>query len=138
MLRTNEFGLESIVEGMTGTLEFYFVDENGDKIAKTDIDTLVLTLYDPESGAVINNRNSQNVLDQNNGALDADGNFSWEIQPADVTITDVNIIHRQKPTYGTISQTYVAKFEWTYSGGLKKGIAEIMIEIEKVFTPEPS
>tara|TARA_R100001132_G_scaffold8792_1_gene8422 strand:- start:488 stop:1084 length:597 start_codon:yes stop_codon:yes gene_type:complete len=54
-------------EGSTAFYRAAFTDEDGVRINSADIDSITLTLYDVDSGAIINSRDSQSVHDANGG-----------------------------------------------------------------------
>ena len=65
-----------------------------------------LTLYDEATGAIINGRNAQAVLNANNCTYDnVTGIFVWEILPADNPILDAT----------RTTETHVAQFIATYN-----------------------
>lgn len=78
----------SIKEKETGTYSFTLKDESGAAVAAASLTTATLTLYEPESGQIVNSRTGQNVLNLNNVTIDADGKVAWSIQLADVTLLD--------------------------------------------------
>lgn len=61
-------------------------DENGAVIPGASLTQALLTLYDVETGAIVNGRNLQNVLNANDVTIDAAGLLTWAIQIADVTL----------------------------------------------------
>lgn len=85
----------------TGTL----YDTAGVAIPLANISSLTLTLTNARTGAVVNSRNAQNVLNANNVTVNATtGAMSWLIQAADTTMVD-----------GSFStEDHIAKFVWTY------------------------
>jgi hypothetical protein len=100
----------------TGTLK----DENGTIVPASALTTLVLTLYDKVTGAVINGRNLQNVLnasgvtvyDTLQSGVDQDGNaisynLLWAMSPADnAIVTDANA-----------TEVHIAVFQGTFGTG---------------------
>jgi hypothetical protein len=69
----------------TATLE----DSSGTAIPLANLTTITLTLYDVASGDIINSRNDQNVLNQNNITIHAtSGLLTWTMQAADNAILD--------------------------------------------------
>lgn len=68
---------------LTGTL----TDATGTVIPKASVSSMTLTLKDAETGAVVNSRNAQNVLDANGCTLDAtSGAFAWTITASDTAL----------------------------------------------------
>lgn len=101
----------------TGTL----VDENGVSLGPIDMSTLTVTLYDQDTGAIINGRNNQNALNANNFVLtaNASGNLTWDSLPADSPI-----INLAKET-----EVHIALLQWTFATGTKAGRKEIAIRV---------
>lgn len=56
-----------IPEGSSAFYRASIVDEDGVRINSSDIDSITLTLYDVDSGSVINSRSAQDVSGANNG-----------------------------------------------------------------------
>ena len=73
----------------------YFTDETGAEIDSAGLLTLTLTLFDDESGTVINNRINQSIKDENNGSLSADGKLTLRLQKEDNIIVDSNLAANQ-------------------------------------------
>ena len=114
-----------------GTFEYkcQLVDENGDLLVAASLTTLVLTLYDRATDAIINSRDEQSVLNANGGTIysslqtDADGNeynFAWNSEPADSPIV----------TAGSETEMHVALFEWTY--GSDAGSHQVYIRVVNI------
>lgn len=102
----------------TGTLK----NENGVALGPSDLVTLICTLYDEDTGTIINSRNQQNILNLNNFTLTtaSSANISWDSPMADQLIVDDT-----KET-----EVHIAKIEWTFgSGGAFGGKKEIAIRV---------
>lgn len=102
----------------TGTMK----DENGLALAPTDLASLTCTLYDEDTGQIINSRNSQNVLNANNFTLSSasSANISWDSPMADNPIID-----DAKET-----EVHIALIRWTYgTGAAFGGSKEIAIRV---------
>ena len=118
---------DEILEKTTPKITATIKDEDGNAIASTDLNTLTLTFWnltDPDN-SIINNRNSQNVLNANNVTVDTNGLLTWTLQPADTTISDSTLP----------KQTCRAMFEWTYNSGTRNGkhlIDMVIVNITKV------
>lgn len=78
--------LGTTMELTTGRYTATIMKENGDPVKATELTALTLTLTDLETGAVINSRNSQDVLNKNGVAIDESGNLAWTLASADNTI----------------------------------------------------
>jgi len=97
--------LRNIAQNTSQVYTALVKDENDAVIALSRIDSIVLTLYNVHTNAIINNRDSQNVLNANNVTVHAtSGLLTWDMQPAD----NVIIIDALK------FETHRALFEWTY------------------------
>lgn len=69
----------------TGTL----TDSVGDAVPLAAISTLTLTLFDQQTGQILNSRDSQDVKNANNVTVAAtSGLLTWQLQPADTAIID--------------------------------------------------
>jgi len=105
---------KNILERTTRRYQTTIKDEDGAVVPAANLSTLKLTLFSLHSGAILNSRSAQNVLNQNNVTVDTQGLLRWTLQPADNAILDdtLNIeVHR-------------ALFEWNYQGG-KEGKHEV-------------
>lgn len=105
----------------TGTLK----DENGVAISPSDLASLTLTLYDQDTGAIINGRNGQNILNQNNWTLTSasSNNLSWDTPSADNPIVD-----NTKET-----EVHIALIKWTYGpGAIYEGVKVIGIRVVNI------
>lgn len=105
-------------------------DETGTVIPLAGLSVLLLTLYNadvPEplvvADNIINSRNLQNVLNQNNVTFHAtSGLLTWTLQPADTTIVD----ETRK------TELHVARFDFTYGTPTKLGAHEIKFRVENL------
>lgn len=64
------------------------VDETGAAVSGASLDTLTLTVYDVDTGTILNSRSQQNVKNVNGVTISAGGALVWTIAPADVAIID--------------------------------------------------
>ena len=111
-----------------GTLAKYtatIIDEAETAIALSAMTTLTLTLYDEETGTVINSRNDQDVLNTNNVTVSSAGLLTWLIQPGDNAIVGTR---RRAGQY----EKHVALFEYTWSSGSKASKHELTLEIRQL------
>jgi hypothetical protein len=93
-------------ERTTGTFTTTIKDNAGVAIPGASLSTLTLTLYSEHTLAIINLRDRQNVLNQNNVTVDGSGVLTWSIQTLDRVIgDDANPEERHR-----------ALFEWTAPG----------------------
>lgn len=109
----------------------YIKDASGAAIASADIDSMTMTLYDKSSGEVINDREDQSILDENDVTVHAtSGLVTWELQPEDNIIVSTTLEERK-------AEEHIALVIVTYDTS-KKLIFEIpinVINVEKVSNP---
>lgn len=99
---------ELINEQSTALYEAVLKDERAVPIGSGRLDALTLTLCNVVGNeAIINGRDGQNVLNQNNVTVDASGNLAFELQSADTAIQDAAVK----------SEIHRAIFRATYDGG---------------------
>ena len=115
---------EGIKEKTTRTYEATLKDELGAVIPAASITTLLLTLYSLNSPtlAIVNARNQQSLLNANNGTVDANGLFKWEMQILDNQVLDSTLtteIHR-------------GLFEVTWAAGTKAHKHEVDFHVQNL------
>ena len=99
-------------EGATARYTATLTDETGAAINGTALDSLVLTAYVADTGAILNSRNAQNVLNTNGVTIDAAGLLTWTLAPADNAIST---------TVATMTyERHVGYFLATWASGTKK------------------
>src|SRR3972149_284487 len=114
-------------ESSTTKLTAVVKDESETVIPAASIGTLTLMLYDQKTeldspgstGAIINSRNRQDILNANGCTVDSSGNMVMTFTPADNAIVNT----------GLSSERHVALFEYTYAAGLKAGKDEVLIDV---------
>lgn len=97
-------------------------DQNGDAISVDDLTTLTLTYYNKASGARINSRDGQDILNDNDVTVDSEGVVTWNMQVDDTPILDDV----------RFEEDHIALFRWTWSSGTMAGSAEITIKIQNI------
>lgn len=97
---------EQTTPDLTGTVK----DEDGTTIAGTSLITLTLTLYNKTDGAVINGRNAQNVLNQNQVTVTAQGVLTFAMLAADNPIVDTTLAAGSR-------EVHAALFTYTWLDG---------------------
>lgn len=112
-------------EGATSRITGTLVDETGTGITLGYLVSVTLTLTDQETGAVINSRDQQDVLNANDVTIDANGNLTWILAPED------NVILSSTINSLGIVERHVALFEWVYATS-RKGNCEIYIDVSNV------
>lgn len=104
--------MDAIDEGTTPEWEFYLIDGNGDPVPYTALASLEATLYDKETGELINDRAHQDALNDHDFSLNADGRGTWKLTPEDTAL--------RRP--GADFEVHVLLLEWTYrSLGMRNG-----------------
>lgn len=101
----------TVKERTTAVYRATIQDETGAALGAALLTTLTLTLYDEQTGTILNARSAQNVLNANNVVVDANGVLTWTMQPADnALVTSTQVVER-----------HIALFTFTWSGGTKTG-----------------
>ncbi len=113
--------LFSVNQNSTAQYKATLKDEAGAVIPSASLSALTLTLYNKSDpgGAIINNRNDQNVLNTADVTVDASGNLTWTLQPADNPVQDAAKIH----------EDHVALFKFEWQAGTKRGYHEVIIRV---------
>ncbi len=88
----------TVNEKTNPTHEYVILDEDGNPVQPT---SLTLTYYNRATGAIINSRDGQNVLNMNNVVI-ANGAMAWSMQIADTTIVDAT----------SVAEINVALWKW--------------------------
>lgn len=104
----------TINEKTEPTHEYTILDEDGNASQPT---VFTLTYYNRATGAIINSRDGQNVLNLNNVVI-TNGVMAWSMQVADTTIVD----------NASVAELNVALWQWTDAGG-KDGSHETIIRV---------
>lgn len=111
------------LELTSGQYTAVLTDEEGVAIDGTILTTMVLTLYNLDSDlTIINSRNDQDVLNTNGVTIDASGNLTWTISPADNAIVNS----------AAAAERHVALFEYTWSLGAKAGKHEVILVVKNL------
>ena len=121
LTKTDRTVLEKTTAQYTATLK----DEAGVVIPSADLTTLTLTLYDEATGAIINSRDNQNVLNATGVSIDASGLLTWTMDPDDNAIVDTSLAPGR-------TELHVARFDFTWSGGGKTGRRLILVEVRQL------
>ncbi len=88
----------TVNEKTNPTHEYIILDEDGNPVQPT---ALTLTYYNRDTGAIINSRDGQDVLNLNNVVI-TNGVMAWSMQVADTTIVDDT----------SVAEINVALWEW--------------------------
>lgn len=97
---------------------------------KSEIATLLLTLYNKCDGTVINSRNEEDAKDANGHLLSTEGVLTAKFLVAD------NIIVGSGIAVGEL-ETHVVRLKWTWSDGVltRTGKQELEFNVKKLVTP---
>lgn len=112
--------IHNILEGVTFEHQFTIVDEDDVAIPDANLDALALTYYDRATGDVINSREDQDVLNDNNVTV-VNGVVTWSGQVADAAIVTATKDY----------EVHVALWEFTYET-TKKGKHETVIRVRNL------
>lgn len=90
------------------------------------LQSLTLTLYtirQDDTGAIVNGRNRQNVLNQNFVSVSTGGRLTWIVQPGDTTLVDPLLPFER----------HIGLFEWTWARGAgKKEVILVVRNLRRV------
>lgn len=75
-----------INEGASAFFEASLEDENGAPVGSAAIQSVTMNYYHLATGAIINNRSNQNVLNANGVTISPTGALVWELDEADTSI----------------------------------------------------
>lgn len=112
----------TVNEETTLVVTRYILDHNSNPIPNASLTTLVYTLYERSTGAVINAR--QDVDAKAN--VDAAGLLTLELQPADLVMPTDNP-----------EEIHVILIEWTYEAGARSGKGELVFKVRAVTQGTP-
>jgi len=117
--------LIEVTEGQTCIYTASLQNENGAAVGSATLSGARLTYYSVNTGAIINGRSSQNILNANNVTISAGGTLAWKLQEADVRIVDAPIADG-----AVIAHRAVFVFEWLDSGSvLRQMVREITVRL---------
>ena len=77
----------TLIEGAAPLYETYIKKEDASAVPDSALTKGVLTLYDVFSGAIVNGRHNQNIINANNVSIDNVGKVVWKMVKADTTLT---------------------------------------------------
>jgi hypothetical protein len=114
----------SVRERTSGVYSATLRDEAGAVIPDATLESLTLSRYVTGSGAVVNNRDQQDVLNTNDVTVDSSGTLTWAVRPADNAIVG---------THGRRFERHRAVFQFTWSSGTKRGwhAVEFLVQSER-------
>lgn len=116
-----------IDQGSTFSYSVQLLDSAGGSIADTDFSAITATLVDETTGAVINDRQDQDILNDNNFTLSATALLAWNGQAGDSVFVD--------PTQTRKLEWHrlVITFTFDVGGGTEVGIHEVRYPVQKNF-----
>lgn len=115
---------EEYPEKISLTVIAEIVDENGNLLVNSQLQSLTLTIYAPEllGSPVINSKKNINILNANGGAVSSTGEVTLLLDPQDnVCIGSAN------------NELHRLLFTWTYSNGSKTGRHEVDILLKNMY-----
>jgi len=108
--------MDIVAEKSTCRITGALVDEAGVALGSSQLSTLTLTLYAIiDTLPIINANTDKNVLNANQGTIDAGGLFALTLAPADNAIQAL----------GATNEMHRALLKWTWASGVKAGAFEI-------------
>jgi len=111
-----------VAEKSTCRITGALVDEAGVALGSAQLTTLTLTLYALiDTLPIINTNTDKNVLNANQGTVDAGGIFTLTLAPADNAIAT-----------GSLTEVHRALLKWTWAAGAKAGLHEIDLRVRNV------
>jgi hypothetical protein len=112
------FGDPAVLSGASFTIKTQIVRENGTPINLVDLNSLTLSIRDLKSGETINGISNVNILNTDRGAVDATGNLTLVLIPAD-TLSALPTTER------------LLVFNWVYGIDNRVGRHLIIFRIDK-------
>lgn len=106
-------------EKTTGTIRLQLTDSLDEELTLAELDTVLLTLYDVESGTILNSRNGVSIKNENGGTVDAGGGLALELSDADNALLSQSV--------GI--EWHVALIVWTWAGGTKTGRKRVAFQV---------
>ena len=116
-----------LLQDTTGIYSFEMVDQDEVAIDVAQLETVTLTYYDKETRQIINTREAQDVLQNNNVIITTVAGppivttLRWDIQQEDTVIVD----SRRE------LEMHIALFEWTWAT-TRKGLHEVQFQVESI------
>lgn len=106
-------------------IQYQFTDLDDLPIPGSDLHALTLTLYDLESGVLINGRDNQSILGLdgiplNGGMVDEDGLLTLELAPADMVIQSEDVY---------APELHILLFRYSWNAGAKRNWHELLITV---------
>lgn len=102
------------------------LDGNGAGIPAADLDSLTMTLSVSNTGAIVNGVERVNILNTGRGVVDAEGNLTVTLLPAD---TDIG------PAPANTQRTLSMVLDWTFNDGNSVGRHEVRMRFIALTEP---
>ncbi len=113
-----------IKEKETLKLAFSIINEDGTPVALVDLLSLTATVWNKDSGAIINSRSAVSIKNTNGGVYDATSGIGyWLMVPADATV--------QSTVPYEAEELHVVLFQYTYNVS-RRGSQEFYVYVERV------
>lgn len=117
--------MDCINEESSALYVAYLRDPEGEPVTLAQLTGLELTLFDPDTGAIVNGRDDQNALNANDVTVEdvEDGEetiakVSWQIQPEDTVIVDGSKLKEKRS----------AHFKFVWDGGQVQHVYEFQVK----------
>lgn len=116
-----------VKEGTTSKIVATLLDQDDVPVPGDQLTALKLTLYEQKSKAIINNRNDQNVLQQNDVTVDENGILTFKMRVQDNVIVN--------PRRDVPNEVHVAMFTYGWNDGDFGGVGkhECLITVVNAF-----
>lgn len=114
-----------VSQDCSGKYSFTVVGADNVAVPDTDIDQLLLTLYDTTDETIINGRDQQNVLNANDVTMDCAGNVEWSYGPLDMPR-----LHDTRTP-----EKHTALFKIVWNSGNSQILHEVSFRIQKITIP---
>lgn len=116
-------GSEQAIDELTNPpYEAVLKDEDGIPVQAAQLTSLTFTLYDDETGEIINSRNDINGLNANGMTLDSSGNLVWQPNKEDMAIVTVS----------KSLEVHVLLLEWIRNGGTRHEKHEVVFQVRNL------
>ena len=107
-----------VCEKTTTQISLPLTDENDQLLPPGVLTTVTLTLYDRDSGSIINSRNGVSINGANGGTVSTAG-LLLVLTPADNAFIDAT----------KSREVHIALIQWTWSAGAKSGAKELAFTV---------
>lgn len=123
-MATENYKLVPYNQETTGKVDLAMVDEDGDAIELAAITSIELTLVELAGGTIVNSRQKQDVLNDNNCVV-TDGLIVWSIQKEDTAIVNVATPIGDR-------ERHLAIFTIAWNDGDEQTHAEVVLDVRNL------